>query len=286
MTGLGGGRAALGEGTVELEVRALNHRFLELRVRLPAELQDQTLFLEQELRRRLGRGRYDVTARLDGHAVPPPVLDRARARAAHQALRELRDELEPGTPVGFAAIAALPHVVVTPGLQVADARRALTAALELALAQLGAMQRTEGATLRAELTERCAHARESLRAIVTRLEEGAGALRARLRARTQRLVGELGVSVDTPRLEAELVLLAERADPSEELSRITAHLAELERLAALDEPVGRRLDFLLQELARESNTLAAKCGDALAAHRVVELRAELERMREQVQNVE
>lgn len=286
MTGLGGGRASLGEGTLELEVRALNHRFLELRVRLPPELADHGLFLEQELRGRLSRGRYDVTARLEGGALPPPRLDPARARDAYLTLRALRDELEPGSPVGFGALAGLPHVVVAPSLEVLATRRALVGALGPALEQLGAMQRAEGEVLRGELTDRCARARALLGSIAARLEEASAGLRRRLQARVERLVAEARVAPDPGRLETELALLSERADPSEEISRILAHLGELERLSSLDEPVGRRLDFLLQELARESNTLAAKCGDAPAGHRVVELRAELERMREQIQNVE
>lgn len=287
MTGFGIGEAALGEGRVALELRALNHRFLEVRVRVPNELADHASFLEQLARERLSRGRFDLGVRLVGAAMPPARFSRERARAVYQTLLELRDELAPGTEVPLGAVTALPELVTAPiELDNDDLQRALRAAFEAAEGRLNAMREREGAALRREVDlrlESCERLIESVRIRSGSLVE---TVRARLRERVDRLLSGTSVAVEAGRLEVELALLADKSDIREELVRLSSHFEQFRELLKASDPVGRRLDFLLQEIGREANTIGSKSQDAPIAHLVVALKAEIERIREQVQNVE
>jgi uncharacterized protein (TIGR00255 family) len=287
MTGFGVGEAPLGEGRVALEVRSLNHRYLDLRVRLPVELGDHGFWLEQRARERLTRGRYDIGGRFSGPAVGAPELSLERARDAYAALCKIRDELAPGTEVPVTAIAAMADVITVPRATDVDAvRQALDRALGAALDALDGMRASEGAALGRELGERLQTARRLCAEISERAGEAVAAYRHRLKARLERLLADASVALDTGRLELELAILADRSDVTEELVRLGSHFDQFEALLGASEPVGRRLDFLLQETAREVNTVGSKSQDGDVSHRVVELKAEIERMREQVQNVE
>ncbi|MEO8900627.1 MAG: YicC/YloC family endoribonuclease [Polyangiaceae bacterium] len=287
MTGFGVGDAPLGDGRVMVELRALNHRFLDVRVHLPEELVDQSFFVEQLARESLARGRFDVGVRLEGAALPPPRFSVERARALYRGLSQLRDELAPGTELPVTALTGMPDLVTTPTTADSEgARTALKTAFDAALVKLDEMRREEGAALNRELCARLEAARKLRIMISARGGEMLAAYRIRLRERLDRLLSESGVQVDAARLETELVILADRSDVTEELVRLDSHFDQFARLQTADGPVGRRLDFLLQEIGRESNTIGAKSQDAPIAHLVVEMKAELERIREQVQNVE
>ena len=287
MTGFGFGDAPLGDGRVTVELRALNHRFLDVRVRLPEELSDQGFFIEQVAREHLARGRFDIGVRLEGAALPPPRFSVDRARALYRGLLLLRDELAPGTELPITALTGMPDLVTTP--TTADsvgARASLKAAFEAALRRLDEMRLHEGEALTRELRARLESARRLRMTIAARGGEMLEGYRTRLRERLGRLLSESGVQLDPGRLEAEIVILADRSDVTEELVRLESHFEQFSRLLESGAPVGRRLDFLLQEIGRESNTIGAKSQDAPIAHLVVEMKAELERIREQVQNVE
>jgi uncharacterized protein (TIGR00255 family) len=287
MTGFGVGDAPLGDGRVVVELRALNHRFLDVRVRLPEELLDQSFFIEQQARESLARGRFDIGVRLEGAALPPPRFSVERARALYRGLAQLRDELAPGTELPITALTGMPDLVTNPTTADAEgARTALKAAFDAALLRLDEMRRQEGEALLRELSARLASARKLRATISLRGPEMLDGYRTRLRERLDRLLSESGLQVDAGRLEAEIVILADRSDVTEELVRLDSHFDQFTRLLNADGPVGRRLDFLLQEIGRESNTIGAKSQDAPIAHLVVEMKAELERIREQVQNVE
>lgn len=286
MTGYGSGEAVLGAGHVTLELRALNHRFVEVRVRLPPELADFGSFLEQAVRERLDRGRVDVAVRLGGAALPQPHFSPARARALYGALAELRDEVAPGSELSFAALAGFPDLLLEPAHSDVEAiKKALLQALAGAVAQLGAMRETEGATLGRELKERLAQARALSRSIRERSGGLSELQRGRLRERLDRLLHG-SAPLDPNRLENEVALMADRSDISEELARLDSHFEQVGVLLGASGPIGRKLDFLLQEIARELNTTGAKSQDAPVAQLVVETKVCVERMREQVQNVE
>jgi uncharacterized protein (TIGR00255 family) len=287
MTGFGVGDAPLGDGRVTVELRALNHRFLDVRVRLPDELVEQSFFIEQLARESLARGRFDIGVRLEGAALPPPRFSVEHARALYRGLCQLRDELAPGTELPITALTGMPALVTTPTSADSEgARAALKEAFEAALARLDAMRAHEGLALSRELHARLDSARRLRATISSRGGEMLDGYRTRLRERLERLLSESGIQLDPSRLEAEMVILADRSDVTEELVRLDSHFEQFAQLLSADGPVGRRLDFLLQEIGRESNTIGAKSQDAKISHLVVEMKAELERIREQVQNVE
>ena len=289
MTGYGRGQAPLGRASFVVEIRAVNHRFLDLRVRADSELAGETHVLEAYVRKHAVRGRLDVSARVEGKLGSDVSLDRSRARAAFAELCALRDELAPNEPVPLSLLSGVPSLFSEAGapsseLRLTAAERAVRAACD----DLLRMRQTEGAALAADLDRRA----ELLLARVEQVEAAAAAqsahLRDKLLARVRKLIdGATDIPLDPGRLELEVALLADRADVSEELTRLRSHLSQLRKLvaAATAEPIGRKLEFLIQELGREANTTGAKLADATAAQQVLEIKAELERMREQVQNV-
>ena len=286
MTGFGVGDGALGDGRLTLELRALNHRFLEVRVRLPNELQEHGFFVEQLARERLSRGRFEIGVRLSGPALPRPHFSVERARALYQGLKQLAQELAPGTEVPVSVVTSMPELLLEPAPASTDApRNALTQAFESALIRLDEMRLREGAALERVLRSHLALCREYTGSIAAQSEHAVEQSRARLRERIERLLPS-GTNLDSPRLETEVALLAERADIAEELARLASHFDQFEHLLAAGEPIGRRLEFLLQEMTREANTIGSKSQDAKLAHLVVAMKAEIERIREQVQNVE
>jgi uncharacterized protein (TIGR00255 family) len=285
MTGFGGGDAPLGGGRLVVEARSLNHRYVEIRVTMAPELAQHGFFVEQRMRERVKRGRYNVVVRLEG-ALAPVELDRPRARAAFEQLAALRDEIAPGEPLPLSLLGSVPDLFRPGSISALDLEAGLAAALDAALDELDAMRREEGKALAAVLRQDVEQARGCARDLAALHEAAQQAHQTQLRARLEQLVRDAGHEVHAGRLETELALLAERSDVAEELARLGSHLDQLERMTTLDEPVGRRLDFLLQEMGREANTLAAKSRDAGLGQRVVDLKASLERLREQVQNVE
>lgn len=297
MTGFGLGDAPLGGGRLVVEVRAVNARFLDTRVRLPRALADSAPQVEGDVRKRLGRGRVDLVVRTEGAVFSAPTIDSVRARGAYHSLLALRDELTPEGEVPLSMLTALPDLFVSQLEHDFDAvRGALSAALTSALDAMDTMRKVEGGALASELRERSTSVRSHIDALVARAPELVAAYRTRLKERVERLLADLGGreartagsprGLDPERLEQEVALFVERSDIAEELLRIKSHLAQFDGYVARGEPTGRRLDFLLQEMAREINTVGSKSQDVSIAHVVVELKVEIERMREQVQNVE
>jgi uncharacterized protein (TIGR00255 family) len=288
MTGFGMGEAPFGTGKLSVEVRGVNHRFLDVRVRVPREMAELAPFVEQLARERLTRGRFEIGIRVDGMQLGAALLDRDRARTAFQQLCELRDELAPGADVPLSLLSAIPDLFVSTVERESDALRAsLRRGFDLAVKSLDEMREREGGALGQDLVKRLDAVRRIARQVATRAPEVIEVHRKRLKERAERLrlSAELN-GVDPGRLEQEIALFAERVDVAEELTRLESHCAQFTSLVASSEAIGRRLDFLLQEMAREANTVGAKSPDAPISHAIVEVKAEIERMREQVQNVE
>jgi uncharacterized protein (TIGR00255 family) len=286
MTGYGIHSAQVGPATIVVEARALNHRFLDVRTRLPLALVDHAAVVDEVARKLLVRGRVELTARVEGALAGRIALDRQRAKAALSALQELRDELAVREPVPLSLLAAVPGLFVEEARDPVDMQKALQEAARGACQALVSMRRAEGTSLARDLSERIAH----MGALGDRVRERADGLserhRHKLRTRIAALLAGTGVNLDPGRLEQEVALLAERADVSEELTRLDSHCRQFDSLVrGGDEPIGRRLEFLLQEMAREVNTLGSKVDDLDLTGSMLELKAELERLREQVQNV-
>ena len=288
MTGFGMGEAPFGTGKLSVEVRGVNHRFLDVRVRVPKEMTELASFVEHPARERLTRGRFEIGVRVDGMQLGAAILDRDRARAAFQQLCELRDELAPGSDVPLGLLSAIPDLFVSTVERESDALRAsLRRAFELSVKSLDEMREREGGALGQDLVKRLETVRRIAKQVALRAPEVIDVHRRRLKERAERLrlSAEL-TGVDPGRLEQEIALFAERVDIAEELTRLESHCAQFTSLISSSESIGRRLDFLLQEMAREANTVGAKSPDAPISHAIVEVKAEIERMREQVQNVE
>lgn len=287
MTGFGRGGAALGNGRIDLELRSLNHRFLDVRTRAPRSLGDLTLEIEQLVRTRFRRGRIEVQIVIEGDTGLRAALDRDLARDAFRSLTEIRDELAPKEPIPLAVLSTVPELFVPVrngrGAAVSEAVRQ---AFGEAADRLDEMRSTEGAILAKDIATRLASVRKLAADIRRRSPDVVSRQKARLRERLGRLMDGSPASLDESRLEQEVVLFADRSDVAEELTRIECHCEQLLRLLDVDGEVGRRIEFLLQELGRESNTIGAKSQDADLSYLVIDLKVEIERMREQSQNVE
>jgi uncharacterized protein (TIGR00255 family) len=286
MTGFGCGEADLDGNKLTCELSALNHRFLDVRVRMSEDLAPHGFFVEQLARERLSRGRFDIAVRL-GEGAAKTRFSLPRARAVYEGLLKLRDELAPGTDVPVAALASLPNLLLVTSHGTNDGlERALTAAFSAALAGLDEMRAREGQALRRELRERLAAVRSSSEQAKGLSQGAAERQLGRLRERVARLLADLPAAPDPSRLETELALMADRSDVTEELVRFDSHCDQFDALLSDATPVGRRLEFLLQEMSREANTLGSKSQDVKLSHLVVDIKSQLEKIREQVQNVE
>ena len=286
MTGYGVGRAPLGDGHAVVEVRSVNHRYLDVRVKAPPELTEAGAKIEAAARQQLGRGRYDVALRLEGAALGAAELNLPRARRVMRMLRELRDEVAPDADVPLTLLGQVPEVFEAPTADRTKAETAAVGAFGDALRHLDEMRNREGGTLELDLAQHL----ERVRQLGDRLSAAAPVAvknaATRLKSRVTSLLASAHATLDDGRLATEIAVLADRSDIDEELVRLTSHIEQFALIANEQQPSGRRLDFLLQEMTREANTVGAKCQDAAMAHMVVELKAELEKMREQVQNVE
>lgn len=286
MTGYGRGRAPLGGGELVLEVRAVNHRFLDVKPRFPASMAAGAAAAEERVRARLGRGRVEIACRTEGPVGGELRLDQARARTAFESLSALRDAVVPDQEVPLTLLSAVPGLFSSSELDSTDVATAARCATDGACNALEEMREREGDALRRDLDGRVGRVRELAAQIEASSEGVRRDLRARVLARIEELLQASGTTVDNGRLEHEIAIQADRSDISEELTRLQSHCDQFAGL--LDEggePVGRRLEFLLQEMGREVNTTGAKVSDLALTRHVLELKTELERLREQVQNV-
>ncbi|MCA9590210.1 MAG: YicC family protein [Myxococcales bacterium] len=293
MTGFGTGEAPLASsdpgasGKLTVEIRSVNHRYLDVRVRGPAELPDLAASVETLAREKLTRGRFDILVRVEGAALVAMELDVERARTVMVALGKLRDELAPGAELPLSLLGSVPQLFVPSLERHAEAAKECVAdAFDAALGSLDAMRQREGDALRQDLLTRLAAVKGLAGALAERAPHSLEAYRKRLRERADKLRMTSDVELDAGRLEQEVAMFADRVDVTEELTRLAAHTEHFAALLAEEAPMGRKLDFLLQEMGREANTVGSKSQDLPSAHLVVELKAEIERLREQTQNVE
>lgn len=288
MTGYGRGRCEVGGRRLVVEIRSVNHRFLEIKQRLPWADAAIEQLVAQAIRKRLDRGALTVSVRDEGGAeVGPEVrVDLQLARAYHRALDEVRAACGLTEPPSLAVIAAQPGVLLV-GESAIDPERLWTElgpGVAAAIDELVATREREGTALREDLRQHVERLRTLVDEVAALAAEAPTEARRRLQERLGRLVAP--GDVDPQRLAQEVAILADRADVAEELTRLRAHLDEVTRLADAHAPSGRRLDFLAQELHREVNTIGSKAQRAEIGQRVVDAKTEVERLREQVQNVE
>jgi uncharacterized protein (TIGR00255 family) len=290
MTGFGRAEGAGPTFVLTVEVKSVNHRHLDIAVRLPSVLAELELPARRVVQGRLERGRVDVAVQLTpqrGPAAVEVLVDAALARRYVEQARALAGELGLDDEPPLAWVLEQPGVV-----QTAEAARpepetvgpVLEDTLGRALDELVARRTAEGAALAAELRARRSELLGLVAAMSARAPQAAARRLERLRERVRALAGDVGV--DESRLAAEVALWAQKTDISEELTRLGAHLDELGLVLDKGGPVGRPLDFLIQELNREVNTLAAKADDLELSQAALAAKGILEKMREQVQNLE
>ena len=282
MTAFASGERATPWGLLGCELRSVNHRFLETGLRLADELRALEPVLRERVAARIQRGKLDLVMRLRAPeaavslAVNEPLLER---------LGELATRLDgrfPRLQVDFTGLLAVPGVLQAPAT---DGEALQARALELldqVLDDFVAAREREGAKLAAVIAERV----DAIERIASQVRELVPAIRQGQRAKLAARLADLPHPVDPGRAEQELVLWLQKLDVDEELDRLDSHLSELRRVLKQKEPVGRRLDFLLQEFNREANTLGSKSVDARTSNAAVELKVLIDQVREQIQNIE
>lgn len=272
-------------GTITWELRSVNNRYLDQSLRLPDELRNLDPHVRERVSARLRRGKVDCTAKLQvaaAHADDTLTLNEALLKQLAEACDTVANHMRAPAPVSPTELLRWPGVIESRGLDIERATAMALQALDGALDELIATREREGDKLKHMILERCAQIRTLITEVSQLLPEIIDAARERIRGRLEEVVAEL----DPTRLEQEMVLFTGKADVAEEVDRLVAHIEEVERVLSRDEPAGRRLDFLMQELNREANTLGSKSVDTQTTRASVDLKVLIEQMREQVQNIE
>lgn len=282
MTAFASGERTGPDGTLGCEVRAVNHRFLEVGVRLPEELRALEPAIRERVAARTSRGKVDVTLRLrapegaEALAVDESLVERLATLAL------ALDAKFPTLRTDFVSLLQFPGVLAGRGADPQALQAAALSLLDEVLDGFVAAREREGAALAAAIAERA----QGIERIAGEVRGMLPAIRTGQRQKLEARLAELPHPADPGRVEQELVLWLQKLDVDEELDRLGSHVAELRRVLAADAPVGRRLDFLLQEFNREANTLGSKSVDARTSAASVELKVLIDQVREQAQNIE
>lgn len=288
MTGFGKKMAAWHETSVSVEMRSVNHRFLEVAVRVPRSMAELEDGIKKAVQQRCRRGRIDVTVSIHGGRTGGKTLqlDRNLAKQYHQALRDLKTSLRLGGTVDVGLLAGFRELfsLSDEPVNLSELHDLILELAGGALNELEQMRRQEGQALATDFTHHVHRLREHAQQIGERAPRLAEENYLRMQNRLEKLMAT-GIP-DQPRLLQELALFADRCDISEELVRLESHMVQFEHTLKSKDAVGKTLEFLLQEVGREVNTIGSKANDAAVAQLVVAMKAEVEKMREQVQNVE
>jgi uncharacterized protein (TIGR00255 family) len=288
MTGFGSADGSVGDATASVEIRTVNHRFFSPSLKLPSAFSRWEGEIREVLRQKIARGHVTVTARIERAEGAAPVIDETRLAQYAATLRELQKRHALGGEVDLATLLRLPDVVASATEKEMDAGAgdALAAIVNKAVDNLLSMRRAEGAQLAAFLVERVA----AVEARLAKVEKRAPIRLKEQHERVTRTVSELigAAGADPQRIAQEIAILADKLDVAEELDRFRSHLAAFRETAQskTSDPVGKRLGFILQEMVREANTVGSKANDAQIQEDVIAIKEELERIREQVENLE
>jgi len=283
MTAFASAESDSGHGILSIELRSVNHRYLELGLRLPEELRALESTVRERVAAKLSRGKVDL-----GLRYKPAVADASAIKVDDALVTRLADTAQalaarfPQMHVEFTSLLNWPGVLLDRATDVDSLRAAALGVLDAALEDMVAAREREGERLGGFMRERL----DGMQRIVAEVRAHLPDVRAALRARFDTRLAELKLPLEPGRVEQEVVLQLQRIDVDEELDRLTAHIAEARRIFGLKEAVGRRLDFLMQEFNREANTLGSKAADPRTTNAAVELKVLIEQMREQVQNLE
>jgi uncharacterized protein (TIGR00255 family) len=288
MTGFGRGEGETTLGKVFVETRSVNHRYCDINIKLPKRLTAFENRIKEIIRAQVSRGRIDIFLKLDnlGEENVHLSVDLHLAEQYYQALQSLKESLHLRDKITLELVAGAKDVISAKE-EIGDLEpfwQELLPIFKQSFQDLDDMKRLEGEVLLKDLQQRLERIVQQLREIKHLFPSRLEGYRDRLHERVRSLLG--GSDVDPSRFQQEVALLAERTDITEEIVRAESHFAQFLALLKAQEPVGRKMDFLLQEMHREVNTVSAKANDAEISQRVVEIKAELEKIREQVQNIE
>jgi uncharacterized protein (TIGR00255 family) len=289
MTGFGRGRAQRDTLALTVEIRSVNSRYCEISSRLPRTLSEYEVVVQNLVKASITRGRISIMVQPEsaGDLILPIRVDLPQVRAYAHLLRTMAVEAGIDEPVSLSHLLNFPELIttveeaITPG---DDTRALLIAASEEAIRQLTDMRRKEGDTLRFDLLQRLGTIEQFLAEVIARAPERVAEARSRMTERLTELFSD--DRLDKERLEMEVALLSDRLDVTEECVRLSSHLQMFREAMDSDEPTGRKLNFITQEVNREVNTIGSKANDARVARLAVEMKEELEKIREQVQNIE
>jgi len=283
MTAYASAEATGPAGTLSCELRTVNHRYLELSPRLPDELRSFESLLRERIAAKLSRGKLDITVRVRGNESRTDTLQINGALVAK--LAEFALDMQARFPqmrVELTDLLRFPGVMQQAEIDPEAQQAALFEVLDRALDVLTATREREGEKLGEILHDKL----DGIERVVADVRSWMPDIRAALRARLESRLADIKQPIEPGRLEQELVMQITRTDVDEELDRLSTHIGETRRVLGLKEPVGRRLDFLMQEFNREANTLGSKSVDTRSTNAAVELKVLIEQMREQVQNIE
>jgi uncharacterized protein (TIGR00255 family) len=289
MTGFGAAEGPVGGSRISVELRSVNHRFFSPSLKLPQAISKWEAEVREQMRQRIARGHVTLSARIVRDESAAAIVDEAKFAAAAAALKALQQRHGLGGDVDVATVLRMPDVLQMTrddaGLDTATAEE-VQAIVESAILALQTMRAAEGARLAQFIAERLTLIEQAVGRIALRAPERVTAQRDRLRENVEKLAG--GIAVDPQRLAQEIAILSDRLDVGEELDRFASHITAFrEALSGKSaDGVGKRLGFLLQEMLREANTTGSKANDAAMLQDVVAIKEELERIREQVENVE
>ena len=288
MTGFGRRQAPWHDGSVTVEMRSVNHRFLEIACRLPRPLSHLEDSFKKAIQQRCTRGRIDITVTVQGGKgrIGSVSLDQPLAKQYHQALRTLKKSLKLSGSIDLALMAGLRDVVSISDQSTDDPKlaRIVQQLTTKALTDLEEMRTREGKALSEDMCARIQTIRRHQTLVAGRSPLLAQETFIRMKVRVEKLLDP--EIPDPSRVYQELAVYADRGDITEEIVRLDSHMIQFEQTLNRTESIGKTLDFLLQEIGREVNTIGSKANDAEIAGHVVQMKAELERIREQVQNVE
>lgn len=284
MTGFARTQQSLAEGDIIWELRSVNNRFLELYLKMPEDFRVNEVGYREMLQKRLKRGKVECFLRFNanGQQTETININQQQAKSLVKACHAINDLLHQPSEVDPIEVLQWPGVVQESKIDMKPVLEAAEASLEKALDELLANREREGGRMRDLIIQRC----DAIQQIVDQARDNMPEIQARYQQRLRDRLDELKIEVNNDRLEQELVHLAQKMDVDEELDRLDSHLKEMKDILSRDEAVGRRLDFLMQELNREANTLGSKSADISSTNASVELKVLIEQMREQIQNIE
>jgi uncharacterized protein (TIGR00255 family) len=288
MTGFGRGHAAFNDIEVTVEARSVNHRFLDMSVRLPRAYSGYEADIRKTISNKVNRGKVEISVTRSGgqSTVMNVAVDHQLAQNYHKSLLELRDSLGIEGNIALSDMLTLKDIIV-PLENTEEIRKeqaVLMESVRKAVRSLDEMRTAEGAAMWKDMEERLDAIRHHADLILPLVDQVTAAAKERLDSRVEELTG--GIKLDPDRLLQEVALFAEKSDVTEEITRLYSHLDQFISFADEGSPIGRKLDFLLQELHREINTIASKSASTDISKYVVNIKAEIEKIREQTQNLE